>query len=362
MRFVLYILASIALVACGKKTNETKPERKDITETVFASGTLEPENKYNLTAQTEGYILDLKFDQGDTVATNQVLAIIDNKTSLIGASSAESLLNLAAENASSTGPTLRQAKQNLDLMREKMLQDSVQNSRYQKLLQSNSVSKLEAENARLAMETSHTNYLNALQNYRLQQQVTEQQLISQRSQRDINAVSGDNTQLKAVQGGKIYKRLKEVGDYVRRGDVIAVIGDAGDLYARLSIDENNIAKIKLNQEVILQLNTNKEKTYKGVVSEIYPAFDEASQSFYCKASFTEKPEFRIASTQLQANIVIGRKKNVLVIPRAYLSYGNKVVLKDKSEVPVETGFISDEWVEILKGIDENSVLVSDQIK
>lgn len=362
MRFTYIILPCLLLAACGKKTSETNPQRKDITETVFASGTLEPENKYNLTAQTEGYLLELKFDQGDLVTAGQVLAVIDNKTSAISASEADNLLGLAGINASADGPTLKQAEQNLNLMREKASQDSLQNSRYQKLLQSNSVSRLESENAQLAWETSRTNYMNALQNYRLLKQQTEQQLISQRMQRDVNSVASDNNEVKAVVGGKVYKRLKETGDYVRRGDIIAVIGDAEQLTAKLSIDESNISKIKLNQEVILQLNTDKSKNYTGNISEIYPAFDEATQSFFCKASFKEKPAFKIASTQLQANIIVGRKSQALVIPKIYLGYGNKVRVKNKGEIAVETGFISGEWVEILNGLAESDIIITDQVK
>jgi multidrug efflux pump subunit AcrA (membrane-fusion protein) len=362
IKSVILISFCFLLGYCGKKTNETKPQRKDITEMVFASGTLEPENKYNLTAQTEGYIVALKFDNGDTVKTNQVLAVVENKANTISASSAENLLGLAGMNASAEGPTLSQAKQNVQLLKEKNEQDSTQYLRYQKLFSSNSVSKLELENVKLAYESSKINYLNAIQNYRLLKQQTEQQLIIQRSQRDVNNVSSENNEIRAVIGGKIYKKLKETGDYVRRGDVIAVIGDESDIYAKLSVDEANIVKIKTGQEVIIQLNTDKASNYKGIVTEIYPSFDEPTQSFYCKAKFKDDLKFRISGTQLQANVIIGTKKGALVIPKTYLSYGNKVVTKDKKEVPVETGFISGEWVEILKGVDENTVLVTDEVK
>lgn len=360
--YLMLAFACVILQGCGKKNNETQPLRKDITETVFASGTLEPENKYNLTAQTDGYVVELKFDNGDTVTAGQVLALIDNKTNNISALSAENLLALTALNASDNGPTLKQALQNLQLLNEKKEQDSVQFNRYQKLFQSNSVSKLELENMRLNYENSKTNYLNAGQNYKLLHQQTAQQLIQQRSQRDISGVAGDNNQVKAVVGGKVYKRLKEIGDYVRRGDIIAVIGDAIDVYAKLSVDENNIAKVKPGQEVIIQLNTEKEKNYEGFVSEIYPAFDENSQSFFCKIKFVNGPAFKISGTQLQANIVIARKQNALVIPKQYLSYGNKVVIKGLGEKDVKTGFISGEWVEILEGVNEQTVLTTDQIK
>jgi HlyD family secretion protein len=347
---------------CGKKTNETTAQQMDITETVFASGTLEPEGKYNLTAQTEGYIIEMKFDNGDTVKNGETLAIIDNRTNYIGALSAERLLGIAGQNASPEGPTLKQALNNLLLLREKVDQDSLQYQRYLQLSISNSISKLELENSRINFVASKTNYLNANQNYRLLQQQTEQQLIMQKSQRDINNVASQNNEIKAVVGGKIYRKLKEVGDYVRRGDVIFTLGHARDVYARLSVDESNISKIKLGQEAIVQLNTNKKTNYRAVVSEIYPSFDEPTQSFYIKTKFTEAPDFKIAGTQLQANIIIGRKKNALVIPKIFLNYGNKVLVKGKGEVKVETGFISGEWVEIIDGIDQQSVLISEQIK
>jgi HlyD family secretion protein len=357
-------LASLIVLfaACGKKTQHTKPVRRDVTETVFASGVLEPEGKYNLTAQTDGYLVELKFDDGDTVKKDQVLAVIDNKSNDISSGSAGALLGLAARNASPDGPTLSQAQQSIRLLREKYLQDSVQYGRYQKLQQTNSVSKLELENARLAFESSKTGYLNAMQNYKLLKQQTEQQLIAQRSQSEVSSLLTGYNQLKAVFGGRIYKRLRQAGDFVRRGEIIAVIGSTDELFARLSVDESNISKVKVGQAVIVQLNTSKEKNYRGRVAEIYPAFDEQTQSFYCKVRFDEQPDFKVTGTQLQANIILAEKRNALVIPRNYLGFGEKVKVKDKGEVAVKTGFVSHEWVEISEGLSDDDEIITDNIK
>jgi HlyD family secretion protein len=354
----LMAIALLFLAQCGKKGKEVRPERKDITETVFASGTLEPEYVYNLTAQTEGIITSLSFDAGDTIREGQLLGVIDNRSNSISAASSERLARIAEINASPSGPVLKQAKQNLALLRQKLSQDSVQWQRFEKLFESKSVSKLELENARLAYETTKTNYLNAEENYRFQEQQAEQQLVMQRSQRDISSVAGGYNEIRAVKAGKVYKRVKEAGDYVRRGELIAVIGDVSKMYARLSIDENNISKVKLNQEVAVELNTERGRNYKAVIDEVLPAFDEATQSFICKARFIESPGFRVSGTQLQANIIIARRKNSLVIPKTYLSYSGSVTVKGEGPVAVKTGFISGEWVEILSGIDENAVLTA----
>ena len=65
-------------------------------------------------------------------------------------------------------------------------------------------------------------------------------------------------------------------------------------------------------------------------------------------------------TQVQANIIIKNKDNVLVIPRNYLGFGNTVLVKSDGEVKVETGFISNDWVEIINGINEHSVIQAEK--
>ena len=76
----------------------------------------------------------------------------------------------------------------------------------------------------------------------------------------------------------------------------------------------------------------------------------------------EEPELKISGTQLQANVVIGTKKNALVIPRNYLGYGNKVKLSGQEDFKiVKTGFVSSEWVEILDGVNEADIIETDKV-
>ncbi len=345
--------------SCSKKSSETKPTRKNITETVFASGVLVPEDNYNLTAQNDGYLIHLNFIEGDTFKAGKVMAVIENKQNAINASSAGELLDIAHINAAPDAPSLKQAEANLVLAQKKMAEDELQAQRYKKLYESKSVSKLEYENAGLALDNSKAALQVQQENYRAMKLQAEQQLILQKAQTDVNGVLKNQNEIRTVVGGKVYKKLKELGDYVRKGDVIAVVGDPENLYVKLSIDESNISKISVGQKVIIQLNTNMEKNYNGKVTEIYPAFDDQTQSFYCKVKFTDPLDFKISGTQLQGNIVIRDKNNVLVIPKNYLGYGNKVNVKGKGLITVETGFISTEWVEILSGLDENSIITLD---
>ena len=94
-----------------------------------------------------------------------------------------------------------------------------------------------------------------------------------------------------------------------------------------------------------------------MITEIYPMFDETSQSFICDARFVAPSEFDIIGTQLEANIVIGEKKNVLLIPRSYLSFANAVQVKGEEQPrSIEVGIKSTEWVEVLSGITAEDIL------
>jgi multidrug resistance efflux pump len=361
-QFIILVTTLFFLTSCGKKTQETKPIRKDVIETVFASGVLEAKNTYTLKAQTDGYLSAVNFEEGDFVKAGRILAIVDNKESGFNQESAKELYDIAQRNSQNNAPALLQAQNAINLNKQKMEQDFVQFQRYKKLWDSNSIAKIDFENSELQYKTSKTNYESSLENYKQLKQQAEQQVISNKVAKDVNSIVLSKNQIKAVKSGKVYKKYKQIGDYVTRGEAIALIGEPTNIYAKVNIDESNIGKIKVGQEALVQLNINKDKTYKGIVSEIYPSFDEATQSFICKITFNEPLDFTIVNTQLQSNITVGVNKNALLIPRNFVDFGGNVQIKDQKEkVKITTKFASSDWVQVLSGIDENTILVTENL-
>ena len=355
----LSIILAIFLFSCGKKTETTTVQRKDITEMVFATGSLKADDEYLVAAQTDGYLKSINFEEGNMISAGKVLAVIDNKQSLVNVNQSGKLLAIAKANATENAPLLQQIRININLAKEKLKQDELQAERFRKLLETNSIAKVEYENSTLAVLNTKAN-IKALEEQMANLQVmANQQVIVQQQQNEVSNSVADYNQIIAYVSGKVYKKRKQLGDYVKKGDVIAVIGNPNKIYANLSIDESNMSKIKLGQSVVIQLNTNAQKTYKAQLAEILPAFDEATQSFYVKAFFTENLDFTITGTQLQANILIGEKKNVLVIPRSYLGFGNKVLIEKKKSANVKTGIISTDWVEITGGLTENQSILKE---
>jgi RND family efflux transporter MFP subunit len=358
---LIWILSFLVMMSCGRQMEETKPIRQDLTEVVFASGILEADGSYSLTSQSEGYLAEVNFREGDIVKEGNELATVDNREIRFNTESSTALYRIAQQNLAPDAPALVQAENSILVARKNLILDSINFHRYNQLINSNSVSMSEFENIRLKYEISKANYESALENYRLQEQQAQQALINYKVQKEVNHVMLNNNEIRAVVSGKVYEKKKQRGDFVRTGDVIAVIGDANLLYAKVNIDESNISRIKVGQSAVIHLNTNKERKYEAKVGTIYPAFDESSQSFYCKLFFTDSLDFKIAGTHLEANIVVGHQSNAILIPRRFLNFDGTVQIKGADQpTKVITNFIGTEWVHVVSGLTVDDVVITEK--
>lgn len=348
----------VFLFGCKGKQQEIQPIKNDITETVFASGQLVANDRYNLTAQSEGYLLEVSVKEGDVLEQGTMVARIDNSTVDAQAQAAERQLNIAKQNTTESSPAWQEAKAASEIAEQKMNQEKKQADRYQALYQSQSVSKLEMENAQLAYEAAKSNWIAAKKRMaQIQQQADWTQAGQEAVAAQQRNASGYNL-VQSLAKSRVMKLMKKAGDYVRKGDVIAVMAGTQQIVAQLNVDENSIKKIKVGQRAHIQLNVDKGQVLEGVVTTLYPLYDETSQSFLCDVVFEKPLSFDVIGTRLEANIDVASRKQVLLIPRAYLSYSNAVQIKGEDQPrPVEVGIRSTEWVEITSGLTEQDVLI-----
>lgn len=354
----ILILSITLFVASCSSNKEVKPLVQDIKELVFASGQLEWDDSYNLTALTDGVLQNADFEIGNKVIKGDSLATIDNQMNSINTQTSQSQLAISNENLNINSPALQQIQQNILFAENKYQQDKTQEERYKRLYETQSVSKVEYENAQLNAKNSLSNY-NALKKQAdvILQQAKQQQINAQ-GQFKNNQVLLNYNKIIVTESGTIIKKYKTTGDYVRKGDVIATIANDKKIQAVLNVDENSIAKVKLGQAVYVKLNTDKNTVYNGKVTEILSAYDQQTQSFICKVDFDTLLNGSLFGTQLEANILVNEKKNALLIPRLYLGFGNKVNVKGKDgNSVIKPGIISTEYVEVLDGISKDDILL-----
>jgi len=357
-----YTGLAILLLAgsCSPKYDETNPKYAPVTEAVFASGTIEPQDAYMLNALFDGYLVKANVTENDLVHTGEVLFRLDNKQQNTQVAIAKTNVDFAKINASNNAPQLLQLKSQINAARVKMQTDSLIFKRNEQLIATNSVSRQDYDNAKMNYESSVSSYQAAVENYKAGVQRSQQDLQVNMSQYQ-NAEAGNRYyELTSVAEGRIYQIFKKQGDLVRKGDQVAQIGNADTLIVSMDIDEGSIDKIKLGQQVLVELNTQKNKTYEARISKIYPHFNETAQSYKVEAKFLQSVEGLIAGTQLQANIITNKKDRALLIPKLYMLSENKVLVKKGKAfdtVKVAIGINSDEWVEILSGVNEQDKIV-----
>jgi multidrug efflux pump subunit AcrA (membrane-fusion protein) len=361
-KFFLYLTSAVVLLSasCKPKYDETTPKVGPVTEAVFASGSIEPSDAYTLTSISDGFIVKSYVSENDVVTDKQLLFRLDNRQQNTQVNIAQTNMAHARMNATASAPALVQIRAQIDAAKLKMQVDSMALARYQRLLTTNSVSKQEVDNAAVAYQSSVSAYRSALENYRATEDRARQELANTESQLRNAQAGNQYYDLNAMGAGKVFQVYKKQGDLVRRGDKVAQIGNPDSITIYLDIDEGSIGKLMVGQQILVELNTRKDKTYEAVLSKIYPHFNESTQSYRVEAKFRENVTGLISGTQLQANIITNKKEQTILIPHVYVTGENKVLVKkgDKIDTAViKTGIVSDEWIEVLSGLSATDKIV-----
>lgn len=199
------------------------PTIEGISESVYASGVIKSKNQYQVYSTVNGVIREMFVTEGDIVKKRDPLMKVLNEPSKLNAENAK----LEAEHADlkSNSGKLKVAKASIDLALSKMKNDSLLLVRQQNLKAQGVGSLVELEQRELAYENSLTNYEVARLSYRdLKRDLAFSASQSQTNLKISNALAGDYL-IRAEADGKVYKVLKEKGEFANTLSPVAIIGD-----------------------------------------------------------------------------------------------------------------------------------------
>ena len=160
--------------------------------------------------------------------------------------------------------------------------------------------------------------------------------------------------------GIVYKTMKEQGEAVHVNEPIILIGNTDKRIIKLSVDQQDINKIKTGAQVLVKTDITGDTIYKASVMKIYSLMDEVGQSFRVDALFIENFPNRFIHANVEANIIVNEKKNALVIPRIAITGNDSLLIKQSGKyekIKVETGITSTDYIEIIKGINETTQVI-----
>ena len=347
----LFSVLATLLFSCKNNGETIKTSQTDIVESVYASAKIKSFNQYSQRFSVGGKLLNYFVTEGDIVKAGQSIAQLENTAPELSLHNAEMAFQISKDNES----LLRDIKLQFQTAQKVCSLDSINYIRQQRLY-ANSIGTLnQLESFKLKFETSKNTVSSISEKLKSQSSIYKYSKAQAQNNIEIARKNTKDFTVNSFIDGKIYVLPYKIGEMVLPQQEFAVIGDATQFLLEMEIDEADISKINLGQMVIVKLEAYKQ-TLKAKISKIYPSLDPKTQSFKIEAIFAENTPKLYPGLTAEANIITNTKKQANVIPLTYL-IDNKYVKTKDGNIEVKTGLRNFTHIEILSGIDANTVLM-----
>lgn len=354
--FIILIFLFIGVFSCGRSDEEViYPEKKSLTESVYASGLVKAKYQYEAFTLASGPVEEIYVREGDSIKVGDPILKVFSEREKLGRESAQLSQNYAT--LQSNQSRIRELELSIELAKSKKQNDSLLLVRQKNLRAQGIGTTVELEQRQLNFQNSKTSYESALLRYQDLKREIEFNSRSASKNLAISDVLLGEYLLTSKIDGVVYSVLKEKGEMVSPQTPLAVIGSAGEFLLELQVDEYDISKVELGQVVMVTMDSFKDQVFEAKVTRIYPIMNSLSKSFTIEAVFTKSPPRLYPNLTLEANIVTQVKAETLVIPRSYLWMDNQVITENGDTIPVKVGIKTYQFAEILEGVDEKTPLI-----
>jgi HlyD family secretion protein len=173
--------------------------------------------------------------------------------------------------------------------------------------------------------------------------------------------------------GTIVEKAYKAGEKTEQGKELCTIYDLSYLTLTLNVDELDISKVQVGQEVIVTADAVEGQTYQGVVTKVSVA--GTTQNGYTTYPVTiqiDETDGLMPGMNVNATIVMAGSEDTLAIPQDALERGDKVLvtldspsainaLDEESPegyvyVAVTTGVSDDSYIEVTSGLQEGDTV------
>lgn len=350
-----FFVLSFLFFACGEERESLTVKQGDIVESVYSSVVIEPQELYKVNSSVPGYIEVIKVEVGDTVEAGEPLLYIRDVTSVNNASNARLALELAEKNYKGEVSLLQDLRLELQNAEVRKNNDSIQYVKFKKLFDKQLVTETEMDQVELAYTASKNSY-QSLKN-RIKRSERELKISMEQARNNLNSSQSrsDEAIIRNRISGVVYDLQKEQGEYVNMQEPVAVIGTADRFVIKMLIDEIDISKVRKGQRIVVSLEAYGSKTFEALVTRIAPKMDTRTQTFEVEGTFVTQPDKIYYGLTGEANIIVEKSRNALIVPREY------IVGTDEVETPsgtkrVRLGTMSLTHAEILEGLKEGDVI------
>lgn len=387
----------------GFEVNTQKVELKTITETVSASGKIQPEVEVKISPDVSGEIVDLFVKEGQEVKKGEVLCKINPLLYISNKERTEASVNTTKANLANSKARLVQSK-------AVFVNTELTFNRNKKLFDQGAISEAEFENSKSQYESAKADVEAAAQtvsasDFNIKNAVASLEEANNNLDRTIirSPVDGKVSKLNVEKGERV------VGTSQMAGTELLRIANLNEMEVVVDVNENDIVKIHLNDTTLIEVDAYLGQKFKGIVTSIANSANTNGTSadqitnFEVKIRILRDSYSHLLNNKqdnnspfrpgMTATVDIQTKtiKNVLAVPieavtlRTDTTSENKTNKKNKKEVdeeekdknnkeeaielvfvfdngkslikPVKTGIQDNNFIQILSGISKGDEVI-----
>ena len=236
--------------------------KRDIVETVSASGKIYPQSEVKISSDVSGEVIELNVKEGDSVVQGMLLLKIDPDVYLAMVDRMEATVNTQKANLANTKARYIQFV-------AQFTRDSLEYNRNKQLFDKGVISQSEYENYELAYKSSHANLEAASQSVNAARfSVLSSQASLNEARKNLKKttlfapVSGIVSKLNIEQGERV------VGTSQMSGTELLRIANLNKMEVRVDVSENDIIRVNVMDTVAIEVDAYLDRDFKGVVTEI----------------------------------------------------------------------------------------------
>lgn len=270
---IVGVLALVAVMIGGKKAGWwggdddievvfASVEKRNITETVSASGQIQSESEVIISPDVPGEIVELKLIEGDKVEVGQLLVKIDPDLQRTNVERLEAALSTSKANQANAESRLAQSRAQLinaeasfNRSKQLFLDKVIPESEYDGANAQFIVAQNEVEAALQSVKAAEFNVKSAEAGLREAQKNLGRTEI-------YSPVAGTISKLNFEQGERV------VGTSQMAGSEIMIIADLNEMEVIVDVNENDIIRVGLGDSCDIEVDAYLGKTFKGIVTSI----------------------------------------------------------------------------------------------
>ena len=365
-------------------------QRSNLSITVSANGTVQPEVSVNVSPKAAGMLKQLLVKEGDSVKQGQVLAYMDasNLQGQLGQAQGNLVaaqVNLQRAIAGNRPQDIAQAKDLLQSYKFSLRQAEDNLQRNQMLYQAGAISHqafdivLTARNYAQAQFKQYQQALSLSQAGSRPEDIAQDRALVVAAQGAVQIIQANlnDTVIKAPFSGIIARKFADPGSFVTpttAGSAVtsatssSILALASTNQVIAEVAEANIAQIRMALAATIQPDAYPGKTFTGQVTQIATQSDVVQNvtSFQVKTSVSDPQRLLRSGMNVNVEFKTGELTNVLVVPTAAIVQQSNAqgvfVAKNQGDpvfVPITIGTTVGDKTEVKSGVTANEhVLLS----